>query len=105
MSLWQPTLPPRELDPRAPGERKPAVFVGRMGRCLVGGFATLLIGLSILGVGAPGCSASKGAKGTPLLAPFTPKAAESKAERDALKKAVEKDPFPAAKSKRVDLEA
>ena len=105
MGPLQRMLPPREPDPRAAGEREQAALVGRIVPRLVGGFATLLVGLGILGAGPMGCSASKGAIGTPLLAPFSPRTRESKADRDALQRAVEKDPFPAAKSHRVDLEA
>lgn len=88
---------------RAPCTKLPGVFVHRLARRLLGGLTTLLAG-AILMAGLTGCSNSKNAKGTAFLAPFNPKAAEAKAEREALRKAVENDPFPAAKSKRVDAE-
>jgi len=88
-----------------PAKRPRLWLASRIGRILAGGLLTVLTGLSVLLAGLTGCGASKGAVGKPALGPLFSKPGESKAEKEALKKAVEKDPFPRARSRPVDLDA
>lgn len=104
MSLQKPVVQRLSQARAARSERTRSWFAGRIGRVFLGGAVTVLTGLSLLVAGLAGCSASKSAAGKPAFGPLFPKEGESKAEREALKKAVDKDPFPRAKSRTVDLD-
>jgi len=71
----------------------------------LGGFLTLLAALGILLAGLSGCGTANGGHGKSGLWQQLPGGSESRRERESLKKAVEKDPFPRAKSSPVDLDA
>ncbi len=84
-----------------PAERRHLLI----GRTFTGSLAAILTGLGILSATVAGCSTSKAAGGKSILGPLFSKGVDSRAEKEALKKAVEKDPFPRAKSRPVDLDA
>lgn len=90
---------------RTPAEYRHRALANRIGRSLLGGLFTILTALAVLSAALTGCSTSRSTRGKATLGPLLPKETESKAEKDALKKAVDKDPFPRARSRPVDLDA
>jgi len=101
----------REASVHCPGSvcaavpRRPAYrgrFMQPLGRGLLLGVLSLALSLGgMAGCSGPGTAAHKASVGSLFSSP----SGDSQAERQALKKAVDKDPFPKAKSRALDPEA